>query len=107
MLKQRVDKFCYKQPSSDFIDELKQPVHASRWKNFGTRDMAAGELSFIEDFSGEEEFLVHLEGIHYGKNRAAAVADVWKLFGEKYTARLSNMGAVPRGAACLVLLEIL
>lgn len=46
---------------------------------------AAGELSFMEDFSNEEDFLVYLAGIHYGKSKAKQVAVAWKLFSEGYS----------------------
>lgn len=45
---------------------------------------AAGELSFTEDFSSEDEFLLHLAGICYGKTNAPKVAEAWKLFAKGY-----------------------
>lgn len=46
---------------------------------------AAGELSFLEDFSSEDDFLLHLAGILYGKSNANAIVNAWKLFGKGYS----------------------
>ncbi len=46
---------------------------------------AAGELSFMEDFSDEEAFLRHLAGVLYGKSNAEAVSKAWKCFGDGYS----------------------
>ena len=45
---------------------------------------AAGELSFMEDFSDERGFLEYLAGILYGQSSAKAVAAAWEAFGEGY-----------------------
>ena len=45
---------------------------------------AAGELSFMEDFSNEQGFLEYLAGILYGQSYAKAVAEAWKCFSEGY-----------------------
>jgi len=46
---------------------------------------AAGELSFMEDFSDERGFLEYLAGILYGQSSAKAVADAWEAFGAGYS----------------------
>lgn len=45
---------------------------------------AAGELSFTENFSSEDEFLLHLAGICYGRTNAPKVAEAWKHFADGY-----------------------
>ena len=45
---------------------------------------AAGELSFMEDFSDEQGFLEYLAGILYGKSQAKNIAAAWKCFSEGY-----------------------
>ena len=52
---------------------------------------AAGELSFTEDFSDENEFLLHLAGICYGKSNAEKVADAWKCFADGYSNYPTNI----------------
>ena len=44
---------------------------------------AAGELSFMEDFSDKQAFLEHLAGIYYGSKAKAAVK-AWQCFDEGY-----------------------
>jgi len=44
---------------------------------------AAGELSFMEDFSEKDRFLTHLAGIYYGSQAGKAV-EAWKHFEEGY-----------------------
>lgn len=44
---------------------------------------AAGELSFMEDFSDKQAFLEHLAGIYYG-GRAKAAVKAWQCFDEGY-----------------------
>lgn len=44
---------------------------------------AAGELSFMEDFSDKEKFLEHLAGIYYG-GKAKEAAAAWKHFERGY-----------------------
>lgn len=44
---------------------------------------AAGELSFMEDFSDKDAFLKHLAGIYYGSQASAAVA-AWNHFESGY-----------------------
>lgn len=46
---------------------------------------AAGELSFMDDFSDEDGFLRRLAGILYGRSNAEAIAKAWKYFGEGYS----------------------
>ena len=46
---------------------------------------AAGELSFMEDFSDEKGFLEYLAGILYGQSCAKAVAAAWEAFSEGYS----------------------
>ncbi len=45
---------------------------------------AAGELSFIEDFSDKDAFVRYLAATYFGESRAEAVARAWKLFEEAY-----------------------
>ncbi|MBQ2966679.1 MAG: hypothetical protein IJE10_00990 [Clostridia bacterium] len=45
---------------------------------------AAGELSFMWDFSDADAFLKHLAGILYGRSHAEDVAKAWKLFSAAY-----------------------
>lgn len=45
---------------------------------------AAGELSFLHDFSDKQSFLENLAGIYYGGGKAAAVAKAWKCFEDGY-----------------------
>ena len=45
---------------------------------------AAGELSFMEDFSDEAGFLEYLAGILYGRSNAKAVAAAWECFSQGY-----------------------
>lgn len=44
---------------------------------------AAGELSFMEDFSDKKQFLTHLAGIYYG-SRAKEAAEAWEHFEAGY-----------------------
>lgn len=44
---------------------------------------AAGELSFMEDFSNKQAFLEHLAGIYYG-GKAKAAVKAWQCFDEGY-----------------------
>lgn len=46
---------------------------------------AAGELSFMQDFSKREEFLKYLAGIIYGDSNKDAVAKAWEYFSEGYS----------------------
>ncbi|MBE6645074.1 MAG: hypothetical protein E7612_06840 [Ruminococcaceae bacterium] len=46
---------------------------------------AAGELSFCDDFTDKEDFLLRLAAIHYGEAAAKNVALAWKLFEEGYS----------------------
>ena len=45
---------------------------------------AACLLSFMEDFSDEDAFLMHLAGVLYGRSNAKAVTKAWKHFAEGY-----------------------
>lgn len=45
---------------------------------------AAGELSFLHDFSDENAFLEDLAAIYWGNSRAKTVAKAWKLFKDGY-----------------------
>ncbi len=45
---------------------------------------AAGELSFLHDFSDEDAFLEDLASIYWGRSNAKAVVKAWKLFTEGY-----------------------
>lgn len=45
---------------------------------------AAGELSFVHDFSDEGAFLEHLASIYWGRTQAKHVVMAWKLFAEGY-----------------------
>ena len=45
---------------------------------------AAGLLSFCHDFSDEDGFLRDLAAIYWGRSRAEAIAQAWKLFAEAY-----------------------
>lgn len=45
---------------------------------------AACLLSFMDDFSDEEAFLLHLAGVLYGRSNAKAVAEAWKHFTKGY-----------------------
>jgi len=45
---------------------------------------AAGELSFCQDFSNKDEFLINLAATYYGEAKAKAIAKAWKLFEEGY-----------------------
>lgn len=44
---------------------------------------AAGELSFMDEFTDKEQFLMHLAGIYYGAKAAEAV-EAWKYFEDGY-----------------------
>ncbi|MBQ2897162.1 MAG: hypothetical protein IJE46_02430 [Clostridia bacterium] len=45
---------------------------------------AAGELSFLHDFSNEDSFSEHLASIYWGRTHAKQVVKAWKLFTEGY-----------------------
>ncbi len=45
---------------------------------------AAGELSFIDDFSDKKGFLKHLAGIYFGNGQAEDAVNAWKFFEEGY-----------------------
>lgn len=45
---------------------------------------AAGELSFLHDFSDKDSFLEHLAGIYWGRTNAKQVVKAWKLFTDGY-----------------------
>lgn len=46
---------------------------------------AAGELSFLEDFTDKDGFLRSLAAIYWGNSRADAVVDAWNAFDAAYT----------------------
>ena len=45
---------------------------------------AAGELSFLHDFSDEDAFLEELAAMHWGRTNAKQVVKAWKLFTKGY-----------------------
>lgn len=46
---------------------------------------AAGELSFYDDLTDKEAFLVRLAAIYYGETKAKEIASAWSLFEEGYS----------------------
>lgn len=45
---------------------------------------AAGELSFLQDFSDKQGFLENLAGIYYGSSKAEQVSKAWRCFEDGY-----------------------